>query len=74
MIKYMQLLGVVSFLLCVICMYLIFIDAKHAANYVFIGSMLSLLLSLGISFLEILISNQALKMELQDMEGLMGRK
>ncbi|MCH7413750.1 DUF2721 domain-containing protein [Belliella sp. R4-6] len=68
MIKYMQLCGVLSFLLCVICMYLIFIDAQPAANYVFIGSMLALLISLGISLVEILISTQALNLELQDME------
>jgi hypothetical protein len=68
MIKYMQLSGVLSFLLCVICMYLIFIDAQPAANYVFIGSMLALLVSLGISLVEILISTQALNLELKDME------
>lgn len=68
MIKYMQLCGVLSFLLCVICMYLIFIGAQFAANYVFIGSMLALLVSLGISLVEILISTQALNLELKDME------
>ncbi|MCH7410791.1 DUF2721 domain-containing protein [Belliella sp. DSM 111904] len=70
MIKYMQLCGVLSFLLCVICMYLIFIAAQPAANYVFIGSMLALLISLGISLVEILISTQALNLELKDMEAL----
>lgn len=69
MIKYMQLSGVLSFLLCVICMYLIFIGAQFAANYVFIGSMLALLISLGISLVEILISTQALNLELKDMEN-----
>lgn len=69
MIKYMQLCGVLSFLLCVICMYLIFIGAQSAANYVFIGSMLALLVSLGISLVEILISTQALNLELKDMEN-----
>ncbi len=70
MIKYMQLFGVMSFLLCVVCMYLIFIEAAEAADYVFIGSMLSLLISLIISFVEILVSTQALKLEIQDMEDL----
>ncbi|TVP43707.1 MAG: DUF2721 domain-containing protein [Mongoliibacter sp.] len=68
MIKYMQLCGVLSFLFCVICMYLIFIEAQQAANYVFIGSMFTLLVSLAISFVEIMISNKALKLEIQDME------
>mgnify|MGYP006208699975 FL=1 len=57
MIKYMQLCGVLSFLLCVICMYLIFMEVQPAADYVFIASMLSLLISLGISLVEIFISN-----------------
>jgi hypothetical protein len=68
MIKYMQLCGVLSFLLCVICMYLIFVEIQPAANYVFIGSMMSLLLSLGISLVEILISTKALNLEIKDME------
>jgi hypothetical protein len=74
MIKYMQLFAVVSFLLCVVCMYLIFIEEKSAANYVFIGSMLCLLISLLISFVEILISTQALKLEIKDMEVLVKKK
>ncbi len=52
-------------------MYLIFIEAQQAANYVFIGSMLALLVSLVISFFEIMISNQALKLEIKDMEDLL---
>ncbi|GHB35887.1 hypothetical protein GCM10008106_16730 [Mongoliitalea lutea] len=74
MIKYMQLCGVLSFLLCVICMFLIFTEAQEAANYVFIGSMLALLVSLGISLIEILISTQALNLEIQDMEELFQKR
>lgn len=74
MIKYMQLCGVLSFLLCVVCMYLIFIEAQAAANYVFIGSMLTLLISLGISLIEILISTKALNLEIQDMETLFQKR
>lgn len=74
MIKYMQLCGVLSFLFCVICMYLIFIEAQQAANYVFIGSMLALLISLIISFFEIMISNQALKLEIKDMEDILEKR
>lgn len=68
MIKYMQLCGVLSFLLCIICMYLIFVNSQPAADYVFIGSMLALLVSLTISLMEIFISNQAINLELKDME------
>jgi hypothetical protein len=74
MIKNMQLCGVLSFLLCVICMYLIFKGLTVAANYVFIGSMLSLLISLGISFVEIQISTKALNLELADMEEIFKKR
>ena len=39
-----------------------------AANWVFVGSMGSLLVSLGISLVEIQISTNALNLELKDME------
>lgn len=74
MIKYMQLCGVLSFFLCVICMYLIFMEFQPAADYVFIASMLTLLISLGISLIEIFISNQALELELQDMENIFEKR
>ena len=68
LIKNMQLFGVFSFLLCVICMYLLFQGYTSAANWVFVISMLSLLISLGISLVEIQISTKALNLELSDME------
>ena len=68
MIKNMQLFGVLSFLLCVICMFLIFQGYMMAANVVFISSMVALLISLGISLVEIQISTKALNLELADME------
>lgn len=74
MIKNMQLCGVLSFLLCVICMFLIFTENQQSAKYVFIASMLSLLVSLGISLVEILISTRALNLEIQDMEMLFQKR
>lgn len=74
MIKNMQLCGVLSFLLCVICMFLIFTENQQSAKYVFIASMLSLLVSLGISLVEILISTRALNLEIQDMEKLFQKR
>lgn len=68
LIKTMQLFGVFSFFLCVICMFLLFWGYTTAANWVFVSSMLSLLISLGISLIEILISTKALNLELSDME------
>ncbi len=74
LIKNMQLFGVFSFLLCVICMFLLFKGFKEEANWVFVSSMLSLLISLGISLVEIQISTKALNLELSDMEGVFQKR
>ncbi|MFN4286811.1 MAG: DUF2721 domain-containing protein [Lacibacter sp.] len=68
MIRNMQALGVLSFLLCVICMYLIFTGHALAAKTVFAASLLSLVLSLIFSLIEIWKSTRALDLELSDME------
>lgn len=74
LIKNMQLFGVFSFLLCVICMYLLFRGLTESANWVFVASMLSLLISLGLSLVEIQISTKALNLELGDMEDLFEKR
>ena len=74
LIKNMQLFGVFSFLLCVVCMYLLFRGYTTAANWVFVGSMGSLLVALGISLIEIQISTRALNLELSDMEEIFGKR
>jgi len=70
LIKNMQALGVVTFLGCILCMYLIYIQFMLAANVVFAISLLSFSASLLLSFLEIQLSTKALELELSDMEGL----
>lgn len=74
LIKNMQLFGVFSFLLCIICMYLLFRGFTMEANWVFVGSMGSLLISLGISLVEIQISTKALNLELKDMEDVFQKR
>lgn len=69
LIKYMQGLGVFSFSLCVVCMYLIYNNWMYLAKYVFTISLLSLLGSLIISLIEIVQSTKALEVELSDIEG-----
>jgi len=68
MIKNMQIFGVISFLLCVVCMFMIYQNFTSAANVVFMLSMLALLISLLLSLMEIHISTKALNIELADME------
>jgi hypothetical protein len=72
LIRYMQGLGVFSFLLCVVCMFCIYNGWLQMANYVFGFSLLSLLTSLIISLLEITKSMNAIELELSDIEGING--
>jgi len=70
LIKNMQALGVVTFLGCILCMYLIYVQFMLAANVIFAISLLSFSASLLLSLLEIQLSTTALELELSDMEGL----
>jgi hypothetical protein len=70
LIKNMQALGVITFLSCILCMYLIYIESMTAANIAFAASLLTFSGSLGLSLLEIQLSTKALELELSDMEGL----
>jgi hypothetical protein len=68
----MQILAVTSFLLCVICMFLIFTNRQSVAHWLFAISMVSLMSSMVLSLLEIQISTKALEHELSDMEHELG--
>ena len=67
LIRYMQLFGVLSLFLSVFAMLLLFLEHQLFSIYLFGLSLLSLLVSLGISFWEISISVQALRMHLKDL-------
>ncbi|MCB0495575.1 MAG: DUF2721 domain-containing protein [Cyclobacteriaceae bacterium] len=68
MIRYMQIFGVLSFVFTVVCMFLLFREVMRWANITFAISLLSLLISLIISLVEIQVSTKALNLELSDME------
>lgn len=70
LIRYMQGLGVFSFLCCVAAMYSIYRGWAKPAEYIFAGSLLSLLASLIFSLVEIIQSTNAIELELSDMEEL----
>jgi ABC-type polysaccharide/polyol phosphate export permease len=72
MIRWMQALAVASFLLCLICMYLIFTNRQEFAHILFAISMILLMSSMVLSILEIQISTKALEHELSDMEEELG--
>lgn len=64
----MQLLGIGSLLLCVLCMLLIYVDLELAAEIIFGIALLMLIISLAVSVREIQISVKALDLHLGDME------
>jgi len=63
----MQMFGVLSLFLSVFSMLLLFIDQQVFGIYFFGLSLFSLLISLGISFWEISISANALRLHLSDL-------
>lgn len=67
LIRYMQLFGVMCLFLSVFAMLLLYIDQETIGIYVFGTSLFSLLASLGISFWEISISVNALRVHLKDL-------
>lgn len=70
LIKYMQGFGALSFFCCVLCMYFIYRSWMYAAHIIFAAGMITLLISIVLSFLEIQQSTKALELELSDMEEL----
>ena len=68
LVRYMQGLGVFSFLCCVVTMYTIYINWMGMVKYEFAISLLSLLASLIISLVEITQSTKAPELELSDIE------
>jgi len=67
LIRYMQMFGVLSLFLSVFAMLLLFLDQQVAGIYLFGMSLLSLLISLAVSFWEISISVNALRLHLSDL-------
>jgi hypothetical protein len=70
LIKNMQALGIISFLVCIFSMYCIYIGAMGWANGLFAASLLLFVSSLLLSLLEIQLSTRALELELSDMEDI----
>ncbi len=67
LIRYMQMFGVLSLFLSVFAMLLLFFALQNPGIVLFGGSLLCLLVSLGISFWEISISVKALRVHLSDL-------
>lgn len=67
-VRNMQILGIASMFGCVLCMLLLFLGLRQAGAVVFGASLAGLLVSLGMSLRELMISIEAIKLELSDLE------
>ena len=67
-IKSMQATAIFSFLLAVVTMSLIYVELSFWANLVFSLSLLALMISLVLSFIEVQLSTKALSIQLKDIE------
>jgi hypothetical protein len=64
----MQIYGITSLLLCVACMFLLYIEWRNVAEIIFGIALVLLILSLALSVREIQISVKALNLQLHDLE------
>jgi hypothetical protein len=69
LIRNMQVYGIASFFLCVLCMFILFAGQELLGRLIFGVSLIALMVSLGISFREIQVSVDALNYRLSDLEG-----
>ncbi len=67
-IKHMQAVAIISFLLSAITMFLIYVELTIWGNLVFGASLLALMISLVLSLIEVQLSTQSLCTQLTDME------
>ncbi|MDB5888992.1 MAG: conserved hypothetical rane protein [Rhodocyclales bacterium] len=67
LIQHMQTFGVLSFLLCALSMFALFVDHPTAGQVLFGFSLLVLAISLVVSLIEVLLSTRALNIVLEDM-------
>lgn len=72
--RWMQIFGITSLLLCVLTMFLIYIDQHVVAVWIFGIALILLILSLALLVKEIQISVKALKLHLSDIEDYLKKK
>jgi Protein of unknown function (DUF2721) len=67
LIRDMQLFSIIALFLSVLCMFFLFNGQEQIAKYIFGISLISLLISLGLSMREIYISTRALSIQLSNI-------
>ncbi len=71
--RWMQIFGITSLLLCVLTMFLIYIEQHLSAIWIFGIALVLLIISLGLLIREIQISTRALQLHLKDIEDHLDR-
>ena len=69
----MQVYGAASFFGCVLCMILLFTGFFIMAKWIFGGSLILLLVSLGLSLREVQVSIDALSLQIHDIDNMPGK-
>jgi Protein of unknown function (DUF2721) len=72
-LRNMQLIGIGSIFLCVLSMLFIYQGHEKSAAALFGASLVTMLVSLGLSIREIMLSTTALNLELKDIEEKVGK-
>ena len=67
-IRNMQILGVSSFIIAIVCMYAITISKMETASFLFASSLVLFAVSLVLSLWELFISTRSIEIELSDLE------
>lgn len=67
-IRNVQIFGVASFFGCVLCMFLLFAGLEQAAIWTFGASLILLLVSLALSLRELMVSIDALMLQIADLD------
>ena len=67
--RWMQIFGISSLLLCVLTMFLIYVEQSYLAIWVFGIALIFLIISLALLIKEIQISTKALNVHLKDIES-----
>jgi len=67
-IRNMQILGVSSFIIAIVCMYAITIGKMETASFLFASSLVLFAISLVLSLWELFISTRSIEIELSDLE------
>jgi len=67
-IRNMQVFGISSFFLCVLCMFMLFAGQPTLAKWIFGASLVLLMTSLALSLREIQVSIDALTLQMEDLE------